>query len=93
MIADLFNLLALLAILATAICRINLMTAATRRTIKLAYITLAGGAFAEALSIIGPRDYGGADGLLHALLVAGIAGVLITERRQARCYEPEDCAE
>lgn len=87
MITDIFNVLALATICAVSVCRLNLMTPATPRRMKLAYIALAGGAFAEGLAILRSEPVGA----LHALLVIGIVGVLLTERRRPRCYLPEDC--
>lgn len=84
---DLLNLSALAAILATAICRINLMTRDTRISVKLSYIALSTGAFSETGGIL----FNAPQGIFHALLVAGIAGVLLTERRRPKCYRPEDC--
>lgn len=87
MITDIFNVLALATICAVSVCRLNLMTATTPRKLKLAYIFLAGGSFAEAVAIIRVESVGA----FHVLLVAGIVGVLLVDRRRPRCYLPEDC--
>jgi len=87
MMSDLFNLAALATICGVSICRLNLMTGETRRSVKLAYIALSGGAFAEGLSILMHEP----SGVLHALLVVGIAGMLITERRRLDCYRRGKC--
>lgn len=82
-----FHVAALVVICAVAVFRINMMTPRTPRRFKVAYIAMASGAFSEGIAIL-LKDPSGA---IHALLVVGIAAVLVVERRHPRCYLPEDC--
>lgn len=87
MIENLFNLVALSAIIVAGVCRINAMSYRTRYSVRLSHLALSCGAFAEFVAILSHQS----SGWLHALLVAGVAGVLTTNRRSPRkCM---DCGE
>lgn len=76
------NVIALVFIIDTTISRLNIMMrTATRLSLRVAYVSLAVGAWAALW------DYDTAT-WQGALLHAGIAAVLLTDARKSKCYEP-----
>lgn len=76
------QVIALVLILAICICRINAMGPRSRRVLKLAYITLAGSAFALLITSKCADHY-------TAAFALSVAMALTTDKRKSACYGDE----
>jgi hypothetical protein len=74
--------ISLAAVSIICICRINAMGSASRRTLKGAYLILAGGSFSLLLTTI----VGNYDGYT-ALYSVGVAMAFAVDRRKSLCYD------